>query len=227
MEVVKKQTRDNVKNFVFTGEAGCGKSEITLSFAKALAQSGEREVHFFDLDMTKPLFRSRDFEAALQSAGVHCHFSPQFMDAPTAAGWVRRLLRDDSVYTVLDVGGDSAGAKAVGRYAALLCEKESAVYFVVNSFRPWSMEAEQLLRTYESVLAAGRFSPARVRFVCNPNLGEATSAQDFLEGCEKTRSMVALHGEICFACAMQPVYAQLAGAQRENVLPLEKHISYV
>jgi len=41
-------------NFVFLGEAGSGKSEIAISFAKALAKAGDKPVHFFDLDMTKP-----------------------------------------------------------------------------------------------------------------------------------------------------------------------------
>ena len=39
-------------NFVFLGEAGSGKSEIAISFARALAGEGMRPVHFFDLDMT-------------------------------------------------------------------------------------------------------------------------------------------------------------------------------
>lgn len=47
-------------NVVFLGEAGSGKSEIALNFAQALAELGGKPVHFFDLDMTKPLFRSRD-----------------------------------------------------------------------------------------------------------------------------------------------------------------------
>lgn len=44
---------------VFLGEAGCGKSELAVHLALSLAGKG-REVHFFDLDQTKPLMRSRD-----------------------------------------------------------------------------------------------------------------------------------------------------------------------
>ncbi|MEG1753002.1 MAG: hypothetical protein RR234_03735, partial [Christensenella sp.] len=53
------------KNFVFIGEAGSGKSEIAVNFAQALCQQRDREVHFFDLDMTKPLFRTRDISNEL------------------------------------------------------------------------------------------------------------------------------------------------------------------
>ena len=48
------------KNFVFIGEAGSGKSEIVLNVANKLAQATGKKVDLFDLDQTKPLYRSRD-----------------------------------------------------------------------------------------------------------------------------------------------------------------------
>ena len=92
-------------NFVFLGEAGSGKSEIAISFAKALARTETRPVHFFDLDMTKPLFRSRDAGAELEQAGITVHYQEQFMDAPTLVGGVAPMLRDEDSLVVLDVGG--------------------------------------------------------------------------------------------------------------------------
>lgn len=103
-----------IHNFVFIGEAGCGKSEIAINIALMLSANGEKPVHFYDLDMTKPLFRSRDQAKFLEDNGIHVHFEEQFMDAPTLAGGVNRLLRDESVYTILDVGGDYIGARSIG-----------------------------------------------------------------------------------------------------------------
>ena len=77
-------------NVVFLGEAGSGKSELALNFAQALAELGGKPVHFFDLDMTKPLFRSRDRREALETLGVEVHYEAQFMDAPTLTGGVRQ-----------------------------------------------------------------------------------------------------------------------------------------
>ena len=54
---------------VFLGEAGCGKSELAVHLALSLAGKG-REVHFFDLDQTKPLMRSRDAAALLEAYGI-------------------------------------------------------------------------------------------------------------------------------------------------------------
>ena len=80
-------------NIVFLGEAGCGKSELAVHLALELAGQG-REVHFFDLDQTKPLMRSRDAEGLLEKAGVTVHFQQQYADAPTQVGgpcfWTRK-----------------------------------------------------------------------------------------------------------------------------------------
>ena len=109
-----EQNCANYKNFVLLGEAGSGKSEIALNLAAHLAQCQPLPVHFFDLDMTKPLFRSRDLAEEMEALGVHFHFEKQFMDAPTQVGGVNRLLRDPKCCVVMDVGGDDIGARAVG-----------------------------------------------------------------------------------------------------------------
>ena len=102
---LKKLIGDNI-NFVFVGEAGSGKSEISINFAKWLVQLQDKPVHFFDMDMTKPLFRSRDVEMQMEALGIICHHEKQFMDAPTVVGGVNRLLKDEDCYVVMDVGGD-------------------------------------------------------------------------------------------------------------------------
>ena len=53
---------------IFLGEAGCGKSELAVQWALTAAEC-RRDVHFFDLDQTKPLLRSRDAAELLEGAG--------------------------------------------------------------------------------------------------------------------------------------------------------------
>ena len=139
-----KQLAGEQKNFVFLGEAGCGKSEIAMNLACALAEQDGRKVHFFDLDMTKPLFRSRDLAQRLEQAGVRVHFEEQFMDAPTVTGGVMRLLRDPEAYVIMDVGGDYIGARSIGGYAPLLNAASTVVYYIINSYRAWSMDIDHI-----------------------------------------------------------------------------------
>ena len=68
---------DHERNFVFVGEAGSGKSEVAMTFARKLAERSPLPVHFFDLDMTKPLFRSRDAAAkTITSVSSACRVPP-------------------------------------------------------------------------------------------------------------------------------------------------------
>ena len=107
------------RNIVFLGEAGCGKSELAVHLAQELASQG-REIHFFDLDQTKPLMRSRDAESLLESAGVTVHFQRQCADAPTQVGGLIPLLLDEEKTVILDVGGNDTGARLIGGCAHLL-----------------------------------------------------------------------------------------------------------
>ena len=92
------------KNFVFIGEAGSGKSEIVLNVANKLAESTGRKVDLFDLDQTKPLYRSRDMKEDFAGRGVTIHYQDQYLDAPVMVGGVRVSLVSDN-YTLLDIGG--------------------------------------------------------------------------------------------------------------------------
>ena len=193
-------------NYLFLGEAGCGKSEIAVNLALELAEAGERPVHFFDLDMTKPLFRSRDVKELLEARGVIVHFQEQFMDAPTTVGGPGVLLRDESCYTILDVGGDYMGASAVGGYAALLRPETTAAYYVVNSFRPWSMQMEHIDGVLGQVLGAAHLPLDRLRFLGNPNLGVRTTSEEVREGLRRLKDTLGAFVEIPFACVWEALW---------------------
>lgn len=120
---------EGVRNFVLLGEAGCGKSELAINLSRELVESG-LPVHLFDLDMTKPLLRTREQAGPIEQLGIELHFEEQYADAPTTTGGVQRLLRDDGCYTVLDVGGDHIGARAVGGYAPQLNRDSTRIWYL-------------------------------------------------------------------------------------------------
>ena len=158
---------------VFLGEAGCGKSELAVQWALTAAER-RRDVHFFDLDQTKPLLRSRDAAAFLEGAGVTVHFEQQCADAPTQVGGLVPLLLDKSKSVILDVGGNDTGARLIGGYAHLL--KSADAWFVVNPYRPWSGTVEHIDGTLSAVLKAARLGLPR--FLLNPTLGIGTTAEN-------------------------------------------------
>lgn len=198
------------RNFVFVGGAGSGKSEIAVNLCLRLAETKEREVHFFDLDMTKPLFRSRDLAGRLERAGILFHCEEQFMDAPTQVGGVQRLLQDESVFSVLDVGGDDIGARSVGWYAPFLNRLDTAVYYVPNVYRPWSADIENVDVTLGKILGVSHIRLDRLRFVSNPNLGPETTLKEFLEGGRLTEERLAPYCKPCMTSVREELYQELS-----------------
>ena len=211
-------------NFVFLGEAGCGKSELAVNLALALAAKGEKPVHFFDLDMTKPLFRSRDVADVLRQGGVTVHFQEQFYDAPTQVGGPAVLLRDRNCYTVLDVGGDYMGASAVGAYSALLRGADSVIYYVVNPYRPWSMDLEHIDGVLSQVLGAAHLPLSQLQFVGNPNLGIRTTPEEVLSGMEHLLQTLDGCAEVAFGCVWDELWP--LSSEKLPLVPLHLYLTY-
>lgn len=204
--------RDEIRekrNFVFLGEAGCGKSELSVEFALMLNSLRERPVHFFDLDMSKPLFRSREICHELERSGVSVHFEEQFMDAPTLTGGVSRLLRDEGCYTVLDIGGDHIGARAIGGYAPMLNAAYTQIYYVINPYRPWSADLAHIDGVLTQVLGAAHVHAHRLRYAANPNLGSKTTAQEVMEGFVRLQKTLDGCVQPAFCCVRRDLAADV------------------
>jgi hypothetical protein len=226
LETYVRPIARNKQNFIFIGGAGSGKSEIAVNFARFLLAAGDKPVHFFDLDMTKPLFRSRDLVDEIEKTGIEFHYEEQFMDAPTVVGGVRRLLRDEDSYAVMDVGGDHIGARAIGGYAPLLNLPCTVVYYVINSFRPWSFDIEHIDRVMGEILGVSHVRQDQLRLVGNPNLGFITTAQDFLEGSARLTDMVAPYKEFDFFCAAEGLFDQVLPGFNRELAPLHLFLGY-
>ena len=213
-------------NFVFLGEAGSGKSEIAISFARALAQTDPRPVHFFDLDMTKPLFRSRDAGGSLERAGVTVHYQEQFMDAPTLVGGVTPMLRDENSLVVLDVGGDYIGARSIGGFAPQLNKPSTAVFYIINAYRPWSDTIEHIDGTLGKILGVSHVKLTQLFLVANPNNGVDTTLDEVVEGYHKTDALVREYIPTTFACVREDLGSEAAKALPVPVFPLHLALTY-
>ena len=208
------------KNFVFVGEAGSGKSELAINFARQLAARQEKPVHFFDMDMTKPLFRSRDAAAVLEEAGVTVHFMEQFMDAPTLIGGVNPLLRDENALVIMDVGGDYIGARSIGGFAPRLNKPDAAVLYIINSYRPWSDTIDHIDETLGKILGVSHIRLGQLFLVSNPNNGGDTTLEEVLAGHRKTVEMVSPYLPVSFACVRRELAAEAAKALEVPVMPV-------
>lgn len=226
MKEFMRQCIKDRTNFVFLGEAGSGKSEIAINFARYLTELGDKPVHFFDMDMTKPLFRSRDMVLQMEEMGIVCHHEEQFYDAPTMVGGVNLLLKDEESYVVLDVGGSDIGARAIGGYAPKINQKNTIVYYILNAFRPWSADIEHIDGTLSAVLGVSHVQLGQVHMVNNPNNGITTTPEEVVEGLKRMREMVAPYMEMDFACVKEELYETVKEQVQGKLMPIKLYLTY-
>ena len=214
---------DEKNNFVFIGESGSGKSEIALNIALLLADRKVRAVDLFDLDQTKPLFRSRDMKEQFLSKGVSIHYQKQFLDAPVMVGGVRASLTSDN-YTLLDIGGGHQAAKFAGAYADLLTKDDTVPIYVFNPYRPWSGNIESIDATMMHILGSMRLD--HIYLLANPNLGYETSIKEFNEGISIADELFKEYTNINSACVRFDLYEQVKNMTDKCLIPLELFLSH-
>ena len=217
---------ENKTNFIFVGEAGSGKSEIAINFAGYLAKYGDKPVHFFDMDMTKPLFRSRDVIEEIEGMGVTFHHEVQFMDAPTLVGGVNLHMKDNNCYVVMDVGGDYIGARSIGGYAPNINKDNTNVYYVLNAYRPWSDNIDHIDATLGQILGVSHIQLGQIHMVNNPNNGLTTTMDEFVEGSRKMSDIVSPYISVDFACVKEDLYEQVKDSGDVPLMPIHLYLTY-
>ncbi len=163
---------------LFAGHYGSGKTNIAVNYALALAKENKK-VCIADLDIVNPYFRTKDSATVLEQAGVEL-ISPQFansnVDLPALPAESYRLVRDKSIYGIMDIGGDDRGAYALGRFVPdILAENDYRMAFVANCCRPLTRTPEDALEIMREIEQA-----CGLKFTCiinNSNLGELTDVQ--------------------------------------------------
>jgi len=173
---------DNKRLTLFAGHYGSGKTNIAVNYAVSLAREGKK-VCIADLDIVNPYFRTKDSESELAAEGIEL-ISPRYantnVDLPALPAESYRLVRDKSIYGVMDIGGDDRGAYALGRFAdAIKAEGDYRMAFVANCHRPLTETVEDTMEIMREIEAACGLS-----FTCivnNSNLGKETTKQTLLD----------------------------------------------
>lgn len=205
------------KNFVLIGEAGSGKTELSLSLAAEMQKLGERQVYFLDMDQTKPLLRARDSEAFLRRAGVEMPMERQFMDAPTVLPGVMQRLGDPKVCAILDIGGGAYGSHMIAQFEEAINSGNTATLYLVNPYRPWSRTREAVEETMRRTVGAAAIK--QVHIVANPNLGYETDANAIIEGVDKIKKLFP-EKEILFLCVDESLADELEVKDLPDIFPV-------
>lgn len=209
------------------GGYGSGKTELAVNLALHLAASG-RQVQIADLDIVNPYFRCREARALMEAHGIRVVVPPgaqAFADLPIILPEIRGMLRPpEGVVTLLDVGGDDVGARALASFRTSIADGEYELWQVVNAKRPFTDTVEGVLQMMRTVEGASRWRITGL--LVNSHLIDHTTPETVLDGWQLAQAVRARTGlPIRFVAAM----ARLADAPILNVidapiLRLDRHM---
>lgn len=181
-----------------TGHYGSGKTNFSVNLALAAAKQG-REVIVIDLDIVNPYFRTADFDALLKEAGVTL-ITPAYansnLDIPILPASIDASLSNENAVVILDVGGDDAGAIALGRYASRIRKMDYDLLCVINECRFLTKTADEAVTLLREIEAASRLKATGI--VNNSNLGKDTTSETVLHS-------LSFADEVCAAASL-PLY---------------------
>lgn len=174
---------------LFTGRFGSGKSEAAISYVTTLGVRGLNTPILIDLDIVTPYFRSREAAEMLAQHGVKV-IAPAsvglHLDTPAITPQILGAIEQTEAPTVLDVGGDRQGARALGGFSAAIQRRGYTMHFVVNPFRPFTSSLDGLARSIAEIEASSRLKVTDL--VSNPNLMAETTAEVIIEGHAKVEA---------------------------------------
>ncbi len=166
---------------IICGHYGCGKTNLALNLALSLRGRGET-VTVADLDIVNPYFRTADYKEVLEKQGIRVicpHSAGTTIDAPQINAEIFSIFDRPEGHVVIDVGGDDAGAAALGRFARQIeaaggCE----MLYVVNHYRKLVETPEEAVSLLREVEAASRLRATGL--VNNSHLSSLTTPDDIL-----------------------------------------------
>lgn len=161
---------------VICGHYGTGKTNLSINLALDCARHGEK-VTLIDMDVVNPYFRSTDYSDILTKEGVKVigpNFANTNLDTPSLSGAIGVAIEDDEK-VIIDVGGDDAGATALGVYARGLNETEPDVFYVINMYRSMTTKSDEAVQIMREIETAARIRVTGI--INNSHLKDRTTAE--------------------------------------------------
>ena len=168
---------------IIIGHYGSGKTEFAVNYAMQLKKATNEKVAIADLDIVNVYFRSREKHEMLENLGIKVIASSlegSALDLPAVSGEIVTPLEDKSYAYVIDVGGDSVGARVLGRFNKYIEDGDYDMLMVVNANREQTMDVAGIIRHKETIEATSRLKITG--FINNTHLVRETTLEDVLKG---------------------------------------------
>ena len=198
------------KIFIFTGHFGSGKTEVAVNFALGLNEYA-KNVDIVDLDIVNPFFRTVDFRNSLVEENINVissQFAGSNIEIPAVPPKLPMVLNNPDSKTILDVGGDDAGARILNGYKEYIVIQKYRMYCVINIRRPETNSVENIINMIKQIESSSGINVSAL--VNNTNLSNETRVQDIIEGQDIIEEVSReLDIPIVFICADQRILEQI------------------
>ena len=165
---------------IVCGHYGCGKTNFSLNLALDMAKENKK-VTVVDLDVVNPYFRSSDYQDLLMKKQIRV-IAPKYagtnLDTPSLSAEIESVFINDGTHIIFDVGGDDAGAFALGRYADKIKKSGYSLLYVVNKYRNLIGTPQQAIEILEEIMRVCGLQPSYI--VNNSHLQGETTAKTIL-----------------------------------------------
>jgi nitrogenase subunit NifH len=168
---------------IICGHYGTGKTNLSLNIAVDAAKAG-KSVTLVDLDIVNPYFRSSDYSDLLQKHGIKL-IAPgsagSTLDVPALPAEISSVFEKHD-FVLFDVGGDDAGATALGRFAPNIIRHGYEMLYVINRYRPMPTKSQDAAALLSEIEAVSRLKATGI--VNNSHLMALTTVQTVLDSLE-------------------------------------------
>lgn len=178
--------------YIIIGAYGSGKSEYSIHLAQELKDTG-KDVVLVDMDVVNPYFRTRDVRDEFAKIGIEV-VAPEgafsHADLPMISPRIMGMIQNQEKTVILDVGGDPAGCRTLGRFVDEIKLRGYRMQLVVNTKRPFTSNVEEIATMLNMLEFSSKLKVTEL--VCNTNLMEDTSAKIVEEGIRITQQTAEL-----------------------------------
>jgi MinD-like ATPase involved in chromosome partitioning or flagellar assembly len=207
---------------LLAGHYGSGKTNIAVNMALELKKEHENTA-IADLDIVNPYFRTLDSKNELEAAGIRLIVSPyanSSLDIPALPQDMYAIVDDESMYSIIDVGGDDRGALALGRLSRMISDENNYdMFLVINKYRPLTPDAASVKEVLDEIEEAGRLKFTGI--INNSNLGAETDAQCILDSVQFADEVSELTGlPVVLTSVEEKFMAELSG-KIGNLFPMK------
>ena len=206
---------------IYAGHYGSGKTNLAINHALRFRAEGKK-VSVIDLDIVNPYFRTADSIKLFNEKDigfVSTEFANTNLDIPVIPAKAYSAFEGGTGHYIVDLGGDDAGALALGRFADIIKPEDTEMLMVLNLFRPMTRTGAQALEMKIAIESAAGFRFTGI--VNNSNLGPDTTAalvEDSMSFANEVSNITGL--PIAYTAVESRFFAELEG-RVQNLVPIE------